>query len=190
MGPLVRRNLPPGRPLFPSTVELGDIVKGLPVQRGHCRAIYCSHVLEHLALEDCRIALRHTYEYLEPGGIFRLVMPDLRSLASAYLDCSGRDAAHRFMERAHLGKRTRSTSLPARVATVFGNADHLWMWDYPSMSEALERQGFVEVRRAAFGDSTEPRFADVEDRSRWEEPGFEGEGVIPCLGVECRKPGA
>lgn len=92
------------------------------------------------------------------------------------------------MERAWLGRKVRPRSLGARVVSSVGNADHLWMWDYAAMREELERQGFTEIRRAEYGDSEEPRFADVEERSRWEEPGFTGAGILRCLGIECRKP--
>ena len=173
---MIRKNLPEGRPRFPNTVEYGDIVAGLPVEENQCRAIYCSHVLEHLSLEDCKRALRNTYSYLEPGGIFRFVMPDLRGLAEAYLAHDSSDAAHMFMERAWLGKKTRPQSLAKKLISSTGNADHLWMWDYASMSTELESAGFTNIRRAQFGDSEEPRFADVESRDRWEEPGFGGNG--------------
>src|SRR5690242_17561521 len=61
--------------IFPKNVEYGNIVKGLPLAKGSCAAVYCSHVLEHLALNDLRTALRETYRVLAPGGLFRLVVP-------------------------------------------------------------------------------------------------------------------
>ena len=59
----------------------------------------------------------------------------------------------------------------------FGNSQHLWMWDYKSISSELETTGFINIRRAKFGDSIDPMFKDVEDEGRW----------VNCLGVECRK---
>ena len=35
---------------FPTNVEYGDIVKGLPVEINSCKGVYCSHILEHLSL--------------------------------------------------------------------------------------------------------------------------------------------
>ena len=56
---------------FPSKVIYGDIVKGLPgIKDNSCDGVYCSHVLEHLSLEDFRIALRNTLNILKPGGYF------------------------------------------------------------------------------------------------------------------------
>lgn len=45
---------------FPENVEYGDIVKGLPLPSNSCDGVYASHVLEHLALEDIRVALKNT----------------------------------------------------------------------------------------------------------------------------------
>jgi Methyltransferase domain len=58
------------KPRFPSDVHYGDIVSGLPLSPGSCDAVFCCHVLEHLALEDFRRALRNTHAYLKLGGGF------------------------------------------------------------------------------------------------------------------------
>ena len=63
--------------VFPKEVRYGDIVKGLPLKENSCSGIYCSHVLEHLALKDFRTALINTYKILKPGGVFRCLVPDL-----------------------------------------------------------------------------------------------------------------
>src|SRR5437870_3987776 len=77
VGAVFRKWLPPH---FPASVHFGDIVHGLPLQPDSCEAIYCCHVLEHLALEDLRSALHNTHRYLKVGGIFRLVVPDFEQL--------------------------------------------------------------------------------------------------------------
>jgi hypothetical protein len=62
---------------FPQNVLYGELVKGLPIPVGVCGGIFCSYVLEHLSLEEFRVALGGTFEHLRPGGTFRLVLPDL-----------------------------------------------------------------------------------------------------------------
>jgi hypothetical protein len=187
VGPLVRRLSVLRFMPLPDTVEVGDIVAGLPVKADHCQAIYTSHVLEHLCREDCHTALANTLKYLAPGGVFRIVLPDLRALAEAYLAYDRADAAHEFMDRSVLG-RAQKRGAVLRVVDAFRTHQHLSMWDYGSLSEALEQAGFVGVRRASIGDSNEPLFRDVEDVARYDEPGFGGVGRLPCLAIECRKP--
>lgn len=160
---------------FPVSAEYGDIVQGLPVPVNSCRAVYCSHVLEHLALDDLRTSLKNVYSYLQEGGVFRLVVPDLEILARTYLTSREPDASLVFMEQACLGKRTRPRTLRAFVRDWVGNSSHLWMWDFKSMSAELSKVGFRRTRRAELGDSADPRFNDVEEGDRWKD----------CLGMEC-----
>ncbi|HYE20411.1 MAG TPA: methyltransferase domain-containing protein [Tepidisphaeraceae bacterium] len=167
-------------PRFPRNVRYGDVVRGLPVAAGSCAGVYCSHVLEHLALADFEAALRNTLGYLRPGGIFRFVLPDLEHLARSYVAALPGDAGAsvRFMEDAHLGQRQRPRGVRGMMRGWLGNSAHLWMWDYASMSAALAKAGFTDVRRARFGDSADPAFTAVEEAGGWGDN----------LGVECRRP--
>lgn len=162
---------------FPPNVEYGDIVKGLPVSSGTCSRVYCSHVLEHLSLDDLRRALRNTHLILKPGGVFRLVLPDLEYLIRRYLADASPDAALKMMRESGLGLESRPRGLFATAKVFFGNSRHLWMWDYRALSIELENAGFISIRRAEIGDSEDPAFSAAEDASRW----------LHCLGIECRK---
>lgn len=166
-----------GNLVFPRNVERGDIVIGLPIPANSCKAIYCSHVLEHLTLTDFRSAIANTYGYLRPHGIFRFVLPDLEALAKEYLNDPSNNAASVFMERTCLGVKERSASITSVLRERLGHSKHLWMWDYKSLCNEMENAGFLCIRRAQFGDSQDPHFKDVEDLGRWEG----------CLGIECVK---
>jgi len=162
---------------FPSNVEFGDIIRGLPVESNHCKAVYCSHVLEHLALEDVTIAFKNTYKILSENGIFRFVIPDLSFLINEYLANRDEESAILFMQRAGLGLEKRLKGLKDFLLNWIGNSRHLWMWDFLSIKAYLENVGFSGVRKAEFGDSEEMIFKDVEVQERWDN----------CLGVECWK---
>jgi hypothetical protein len=173
VGPFLMR----GRSHFPASVRYGDVVRGLPMGDGSCAAVYCSHVLEHLSLADLRTALRETRRILTDGGQFRGVMPDLETLARAYVSDTGPRAAIEFMEKSLLGIRERPRGLAGIAASAFGNSHHLWMWDYKALAAELASAGFKDIRRAQMGDSASRAFADVEDKIRWNG----------CLGFECRR---
>ncbi len=165
--PLIGRLGTVGGTTFPANVRYGDIVKGLPVGSGSCRAVYCSHVLEHLPLQDFRAALVNTRAVLATGGIFRLVVPDLRVAAQRYLEDASDAAAERFMTETFLGVAERPRGVRGLLKTWLGNSQHLWMWDYPSLRRELATAGFKDIRPARLGDSGEPMFAAVEEESRW-----------------------
>jgi hypothetical protein len=163
---------------FPTNVRYGDVVHGLPLPAGSLRGVYASHVLEHLALDDFRLALRRTFELLAPGGIFRLVVPDLEQIAQRYLESPGADAAGKFMNESGLGQARRPRTLAAFVMSWLGNGAHRWMWDYRSLSHELGAVGFVDIRRCQYGDCEDPKFSEVEDVGRFES----------AVAAEARRP--
>lgn len=168
------------RDRFPSNVRVGDIVKGLPVPDKSCSGVYASHVLEHLSLEEFHVALRNTRRLLKPGGIFRLVVPDLEQAARNYirkLETRDSNASIEFLHSTYLGVPSRRAGLVQRLYSSFRTSAHLWMWDSASMATVLEEEGFSTIRRCEFGDSDDPMFQLVEERGRFES----------AVAMECRR---
>lgn len=163
---------------FPEAVRYGDIVKGLPLSTDSCKAIFCSHVLEHLSRNDFDSALRNTRALLEPGGTFRLVLPDLEQLARRYLDSGDAQANSQFLEDSCLGREIRPRSVRELLSDWFGANPHLWMWDERSLTHELQEHGFTTIRRAAFGDWDDPRFGAVEDETRF----------VDAISMQCTRP--
>lgn len=178
IGPLLRQPV-----IFPRSTLYGDIIKGLPVEDDSVDGLYASHVLEHLSLVDMRRALANSLRVLKPGGIFRLIVPDLKARAAAYL-AAGDDpeAAHRFMRSSCLGMEGSRGTIMGRIRQVLGNSAHLWMFDYPAMAAELERAGFVDIRRAKCGDAADRMFDLVEEEGR-----FNDHGIVE-VAIEARKP--
>ncbi|MEM6681503.1 MAG: class I SAM-dependent methyltransferase [Pseudomonadota bacterium] len=162
---------------FPKDVLYGDITRRMPVENGQANRVYCSHVLEHLALDDFYRALTEARRMLREGGVFRGVMPDLEWEAQNYLANTESSAAHEFMKSTHLGVKSRPKSVKQKVVSSFGNSAHLWLWDYKSLEQALCDAGFRNIRRARYGDSGDEVFNSVEDESRWTN----------ALGWHCQK---
>ncbi len=167
--------------VFPDNVLYGDITKGLSVKPNSCDGVYCSHVLEHLSLNDFRKALFNTYTILKPGAVFRCVLPDLEVLARNYvaaLDKHDTEASIRFIGNGTLmGIESRPKGLINFIKSYYGNSHHLWMWDYYSLSNKLKEAGFKNIRKAQFNDSKDEMFKLVEDKSRFEN----------ALAIECTK---
>jgi SAM-dependent methyltransferase len=168
--PIARRGAP-----YPKTVRFGDVVRGLPVKSGTADLVYCSHTLEHLALADCRTALRETHRMLKAGGTFRAVLPDIRYLCEEYLRQAATDpaAAVTFIRETHMGLAEAPRGL-AKLRSLFSRSFHHWMWDYPAMELELRAAGFRTIRPARYQDSVHAAFRDVEEPHRWEHAlGFE-----------------
>jgi predicted SAM-dependent methyltransferase len=174
LGRLIRKN----SSRFPRNVVYGDIVHGLPVEEASCDGVYCSHVLEHLAFEDCRRALINTHRMMKKNAVFRMVLPDLEHYIKSYtMSANNEHRAKEFMIKTSLGQIKRHAGIYSLIIESFGNSSHRWMWDYDSLNYELSQIGFRNIRRALYGDSNNPMFDLVEQKDRWE----------CALGVECQK---
>ena len=166
---------------FPSNVKYGDITKGLPMAEESCDGLYCSHVLEHLSLEDFRKALKNSFKILKKGGIFRCVVPDLECMARSYVasldNNNSNNASVNFIRNTLLGVNERQKGVKELVSSFYGNSHHLWMWDAYSLSNELKLAGFTQIRKCKFNDCEDKMFALVEDASRFEN----------AVAIECRK---
>jgi predicted SAM-dependent methyltransferase len=179
--PLLGRLYTKNAERFPANVEYGDVVKGVKLADDSVDLAFSSHVLEHLAREDSEKAVRETFRVLKPSGFFRLVVPDLEIAARRYiadLDAGVSDANDRLLRKILMGGERRSRALGSLLRGMFSNAAHQWMWDEASLRALLARHGFVDIRRAAFGDSADPRFHSVERENRFRE----------AVALEARKP--
>ncbi len=131
------------------------MVKGLPVKDKQCTGIYCSHVLEHLSLEDFRNTLKNSYNLLKEGGIFKCVLPDLEYVARTYInniDSSKESASIDFFYDTQPGQEKRAKGVLGIMKTVFGNSKHLWMWNVKSLATEFSNIGFKDIHACKFND--------------------------------------
>jgi predicted SAM-dependent methyltransferase len=136
--------------------------------------------------------MQESFRVLAPGGIVRIVVPDLRAIVQEYLGERpfGEQSAgakqltpgdllnERFLMR---WPSPQKRNVVMRVyEAMLDFHSHKWMYDEQSLSSLLRSVGFVDLGRKTFGDSAIPDITQVEDRSRI----LNGGGVC----VEGRRP--
>jgi len=169
-----------GKHQWSNLIRYGDIVQGLPKKHSYCQLIFACHILEHLSIQDFHHAMRNVYSYLKPGGVFRIIVPDLEQYISTYMtyraDSRLSDkASHEFMINSWLGHRGSRSSFVLRLTEGFSNYRHQWMWDEPSLKAAFAQHGFINIRRCYYGDWSDSRFAAVEKEGNYVQAvGIEG----------------
>ena len=149
----------------------GDIVKGLPCEDDSVNLLYASHVLEHLPLKQFRTALAECRRILKDGGVYRLVVPNLKYYIDQYLASTSSTKSIDFCLATGMG----TESFANLLNRARGDSHHI-MYDLETMMNELQTSGFASVRQAFYGDSAFADFLEVEDKSRWEFPvniGFE-----------------
>jgi predicted SAM-dependent methyltransferase len=82
-------------------IVVHDLRKGIPAEEGSVDAVYHSHTLEHIDRDDVPGFMAEILRVLKPGGIHRIVVPDLEAPVRAYLKDldAGNDDHDRTIER-------------------------------------------------------------------------------------------
>ena len=62
-----------------------NILDGLSFPEDSFDVVYTAQFIEHLTLQEAISVLREVYRVLKPGGILRIVTPDMEELARTYL---------------------------------------------------------------------------------------------------------
>ena len=134
-------------------VRWADVTKKIPLPDSSTEVVYSSHMLEHFDRDQARTFLAETRRVLASGGRLRLAVPDLRRLASQYIESGDADA---FMEHTWLGYH-RPHSMKGLIKAFFvGYRNHCWMYDAASLSRLLKSSGFHNVVVLPAGETRIP----------------------------------
>lgn len=68
-----------------SGVQQADLLGRLPLSDNSTQLVYSSHFLEHIPKPQVADFLSECLRVLKPGGVLRLVLPDLQNMARTYL---------------------------------------------------------------------------------------------------------
>lgn len=165
---------------FPKEIRYGNIVKYKLCDNNTANNIYCSHVLEHVPLQDGKKMLRNIYEMLKPNGIFRIVVPSLETRIDRYNKFKD---ANLFMESLGCVNKDENNSIFKKIRFLFGGARHKWMYDKNSLLEELKISGFQKIRECKYNDFGLDIFKEVENKDRFEE----NNGELKAIAFHCIK---
>jgi SAM-dependent methyltransferase len=144
------------------SVRFANAAARIPCAAGSVDVIYSSHMIEHLDRAEARAFLTEVRRVLRPGGVIRLVAPDLTRLVNDYMASGDAD---QFIAGSHLGL-DRPAGLRAWVKwAVVGPRHHLWMYDGESLTRLLREAGFTEAAAVPPGST---RIADPGHLDLWE----------------------
>lgn len=165
--------------IWPDHIRYLELTKALPFAANSVHAIYASHVLEHLYLDEATAAIKECHRVLKPGSVLRLVVPNLRYYCQSYLANSTPDAAERLNRELLFRHTCRPKTLIGRMyAALTDFHSHKFMYDPEYLAEVVKRAGFIEVEERQFLVSRIPELSEVEKSSRVSETaGFAIEGL-------------
>jgi len=156
---------------WPREVIRRDLSKPLEWEEGSARAVYSSHMVEHFERAEARRLLGECLRVLAPGGVLRLVLPDVHAGAREYLRQKAAGDEHAADEFVALFYESYG-HLPRlqRLAFGFLHRPHQWMYDAESMRALLEEVGFTRIRERTFRQGACPDLETLEIRDGAHEP--------------------
>lgn len=127
-------------------VRAHDVRKQLPFPDTSIDAVYTAHMLEHLDRQAAESAVREMWRVLRPGGVVRIVVPDLAGIASAYLAA---------LERAETGRADEEADYDWMVLEYYDQAVRSFGGGYMGQflnDPAIRNRAFVRSRMGIWVD--------------------------------------
>ena len=136
---------------WPAGIRCLDIRRGLPFADSSASVVYSSHMIEHLFRDEAGAFLRDALRVLVPGGICRVIVPDMRSMVQWYVERNGAAPANDETPRSDRLMEMLGVSSPsAPPRSILGAYRHLtdfdrhkWMYDEPGLIALFRKSGFA-----------------------------------------------
>ncbi len=165
-----------------------DASKPFPFEDASLHYIFSEHVIEHLTYDEGKFMMAEAYRVLVPGGKMRISTPDLTQFLRLFDKNPSEEA------RAYLVGKMRWHEWPdePNQAAIILNLQmtswgHKFMYDLPTLSGALTRAGFQNVRAFEENVSNDDELRNLEERDGGVNQRFSN---YETMSVEVEKPGA
>ena len=153
-----------------ATDYVHDLRLPLPFAEGSVSLIFSEHVLEHFTREDGQAILEDFFLIMAPGAWLRILVPDLRRFATAYVQ-----GDHDWLVASSLPYEPHSAALNS----LFYRHAHRCMYDSDLLGMALSDAGFANVHE------TEPHCSSVPELNR---DATEPHRMTISLAMDAQKP--
>jgi len=124
-----------------------DLSDNVPFYENSVDVVYSSHFLEHLSKANGYLFLENIYNSLKPGGLLRLVLPDLDIAINSFNE----------------GKIDSTQDLFFYTSEDFDFSAHKYNYNFKTLSNKLEEIGFVKVAKMNYqnGECPDLDFLDL-----------------------------
>lgn len=143
-----------------------DCTAPWPIPNGSVEYVFSDNVVEHLSLAAGRAMFEQAFLAMRPGGVIRVVTPDLRKHVELYL-------AGAASVTGEVGEAYRELGLvvehPVDLVRIpiasFGHHEG-YLYDFETLKLELERAGFHSVVECSMGHSDWPELQGLDIRTK------------------------
>jgi predicted SAM-dependent methyltransferase len=159
---LVNKKLHLFRMEWDDNIFIHNLTTPFPWSDSSVDVVYSSHTLEHMTRQQGEEFLKQSYRVLKPGGIIRIVIPDLLSIVNRYIE--GELLAENFVEDLGVMYLETGNRLKDKLSP-FVQYPHKCMYDSAALERCMTSVGFKVASRKPF-DSEIVDISDIEMESR------------------------
>jgi predicted SAM-dependent methyltransferase len=165
----------------------------LPFEERRFRFVFSAHAFEHLDYHSAGPRLlREVCRVLEPGGVFRVVVPDIGAYTQAYALQNDAFFGDFDRVRPEFGTLAGYATPMAKLMSMSGSAqkaghwfDHKMGYDFETLRRLLRRAGFSDVKQSQFAASDYAVLREMDRLSH--AAGLELGGIANSLFVDAVK---
>ncbi len=141
-----------------------DATNEFPFKDAVFEYVFTEHMIEHIPLDKGQFMLKECYRVLKPGGILRVVTPNLDSLLNYYLQ----PGLPLHSDYTDFSRRYFPQQPPVFNATVvfnnfFRDWGHQFIYNEATLTTLLQMTGFRDILRLEVGESSDPVLCGLEN---------------------------
>jgi SAM-dependent methyltransferase len=146
------------------TPHFMDGTKPWVFEDGALSHVYADNMIEHVPLEGARAFLSEAHRCLRPGGVIRLVTPDVRAHVELYR--SGKQVVESDLADIYRDLGVVVEHPVDMVRTPIGEFGHItgYAYDFETLDAELQRAGFAPAVRHQLQESDDPMLRGLEVR--------------------------
>lgn len=140
---------------------LADLALGLPFQSGCADFIHTEDFIDQLELEAAGDFLRECHRILRPGGVIRILTPDIQKLCEMYVN---HPQSLKDLWREHVGVPLKFGTAAEIVNVGMRFAGHTFLYDAETFEHLARLCGF-EPRQVSYQESEHESLRGLDLRS-------------------------
>jgi predicted SAM-dependent methyltransferase len=127
-------------------------------------AVLCEHMIEHVPKRVGESICRESYRILKPGGVLRIITPDLERLCRLILAPGADEQRYLALTRGYL-RRAELSDCDA-VNDMFRDYGHQYIYGRSELTLVLRQAGFHQLAATAASGCQHPVFKDAQGHAR------------------------
>lgn len=156
---------------WPSNVRWMNITRKFPFSSNSVDCIYSSHTFEHLTYAEAAFVLKECYRVLKPGGIIRIIVPDLAQIVDNYIRNKQRMphlAAKKLLDETLYFEIPVPSNIAGLIKYHFKRKNnHHFLYDHASLIYQLQESGFRDITGKGYGESRIENIKEIDLEERF-----------------------